>query len=44
MHGNTTKAENGVKTRPFEDILEELELALDIHQQAGSRLGGFILK
>ena len=40
MHGNTKKAENGVKTRPFEDILEELEIAFDVHLQAGSRLGG----
>ena len=40
MHGNTIKTENGVKTRPFEYILSELEQALDIHQRMDSYLGG----
>ena len=40
MHGNTIKTDNGIKTRPFEDILSELEQALDIHAELGSHLGG----
>ena len=40
MHGNTIKTEGGIKTRPFEHILTELERALDIHKQMGSHLGG----
>ncbi len=39
MHGNTeTRA--GYKTRDFDLILRELELAFDLHAAAGSRLGG----
>jgi 3-deoxy-7-phosphoheptulonate synthase len=40
MHGNTIKTESGVKTRRFEDILGELEKAIDIHASCNSRLGG----
>jgi len=40
MHGNTRTLGNGIKTRRFDDILRELELALDIHESEGSRLGG----
>src|SRR5262249_30127910 len=40
MHGNTRTASNGLKTRRFEDILAELEQAIDIHTANGSRLGG----
>ncbi|MEM8485188.1 MAG: 3-deoxy-7-phosphoheptulonate synthase class II [Bacteroidota bacterium] len=40
MHGNTVKTEKGIKTRPFENILSELEQSLDIHAQLGSHLGG----
>ena len=40
MHGNTVKTDNGLKTRRFEDILRELELAIDIHAANGSMLGG----
>ena len=40
MHGNTERAENGVKTRRFDNILGELELAFDIHAQSASILGG----
>jgi 3-deoxy-7-phosphoheptulonate synthase len=29
-----------VKTRSFDDILQELELAFEIHLECGSRLGG----
>jgi len=40
MHGNTESVANGVKTRRFENIRAELDLAFDIHAQIGSRLGG----
>jgi len=40
MHGNTKRAANGLKTRSFDDILSELHQAFDIHEQAGTILGG----
>lgn len=40
MHGNTETTTSGYKTRRFEKILLELELANDIHQREGARLGG----
>ncbi|MCP4758818.1 MAG: 3-deoxy-7-phosphoheptulonate synthase class II [Planctomycetes bacterium] len=40
MHGNTRKTEAGIKTRRFDDILMELEQAIEIHQACGSNLGG----
>jgi 3-deoxy-7-phosphoheptulonate synthase len=40
MHGNTETLSNGYKTRRFENILSELEAAFDLHEQAGSYLGG----
>lgn len=40
MHGNTRAASNGYKTRSFEEIRKELELAFDLHEAHGSRLGG----
>jgi 3-deoxy-7-phosphoheptulonate synthase len=40
MHGNTAVTANGLKTRPFDDILSELEQAFDIHEARGSYLGG----
>ena len=40
MHGNTETTADGVKTRRFEHILAEVEQAFDIHQSAGSHLGG----
>jgi len=40
MHGNTVKTDAGIKTRRFEDILGELELAIDIHAANDSILGG----
>lgn len=44
MHGNTVKAGNGRKTRRFDHILAELELAFDIHLRAGTILGGVHLE
>jgi 3-deoxy-7-phosphoheptulonate synthase len=40
MHGNTRTTASGIKTRKFEDIRTEVELAFDIHQAAGQTLGG----
>ncbi len=40
MHGNTESTRNGYKTRRFDNILSELEQAIDIHQREGSILGG----
>jgi len=40
MHGNTESSQSGLKTRRFENILRELDLATAIHQALGSRLGG----
>lgn len=40
MHGNTETAQGGLKTRRFENILREVELAFQVHQGLGSHLGG----
>ena len=40
MHGNTEKTEDGTKTRRFDNILGELEQALEIHAAEDSHLGG----
>ncbi len=40
MHGNSTTTASGIKTRNFSDIISEVEQAFDIHQQAGTILGG----
>ena len=40
MHGNTESTAQGVKTRKFEHILVELEQAFEIHEAAGTILGG----
>jgi len=40
MHGNTLTTEGGVKTRNFDDILDELTKAFEIHHRLGSVLGG----
>jgi len=40
MHGNTETAAGGLKTRRFENILKELDLAFRIHADMGSYLGG----
>ena len=40
MHGNTETSTGGYKTRRFENIQRELELAFQIHAEMGSHLGG----
>src|SRR5690606_26452003 len=44
MHGNTESVAGGIKTRRFEKIRAELELAFDLHAEAGTRLGGVHLE
>jgi 3-deoxy-7-phosphoheptulonate synthase len=40
MHGNTVNTDAGLKTRDYDSILTELEIAFAAHQAAGSYLGG----
>jgi 3-deoxy-7-phosphoheptulonate synthase len=40
MHGNTETSTGGYKTRRFENIMREIELAFGIHADMGSYLGG----
>ena len=40
MHGNTIKAANGYKTRPFDRILSEVETFFDVHRAEGTHAGG----
>ena len=44
MHGNTIKAANGYKTRPFDLILKEVEAFFDIHRAEGTHPGGVHLE
>lgn len=44
MHGNTRSTDDGIKTRSFQAIFDELSSALRIHQQCGSYLGGVHLE
>ena len=40
MHGNTETTLDGIKTRHFDNILNELQQALEIHHTLNSPLGG----
>jgi 3-deoxy-7-phosphoheptulonate synthase len=40
MHGNTVTAAGGLKTRPFESIVGEVERFFDIHRAEGTYPGG----
>lgn len=40
MHGNTQVTASGYKTRKFDDILQELQLAFHIHQTYNTNLSG----
>jgi 3-deoxy-7-phosphoheptulonate synthase len=44
MHGNTESTADGIKTRRFRNIMKEMELAFDVHRDAGSHLGGVHLE
>ncbi len=40
MHGNTIKAGNGYKTRPFDSILDEVRRFMAVHRAEGTHAGG----
>jgi 3-deoxy-7-phosphoheptulonate synthase len=40
MHGNTVKAANGYKTRPFDRVLSEVQGFFEVHRQMGTYAGG----
>jgi 3-deoxy-7-phosphoheptulonate synthase len=40
MHGNTETTPQGIKTRRFDKIVDELEQSFELHARLGSRLGG----
>lgn len=44
MHGNTHTATNGLKTRDFAAIIEEITACLRIHTSLNSRMGGVSLE
>ncbi|KAK4634648.1 Phospho-2-dehydro-3-deoxyheptonate aldolase [Fulvia fulva] len=44
MHGNTRSTEDGIKTRSFDDVFDELSSALRIHNEVDSYLGGVHLE
>ena len=44
MHGNTIKASNGYKTRPFDRILSEVRDFMAVHHSEGSYAGGIHLE
>lgn len=40
MHGNTIKAQSGYKTRPFEQIIQEVNGFFSVHDAEGTHAGG----
>ena len=40
MHGNTETTPQGIKTRRFDKIVDELEQSFALHEKLGSHLGG----
>jgi 3-deoxy-7-phosphoheptulonate synthase len=44
MHGNTFSTDGGLKTRNFDDIINEVRSAFAIHRSEGSYLGGVHLE
>jgi 3-deoxy-7-phosphoheptulonate synthase len=44
MHGNTIKAANGYKTRPFERVVGEVKSFFAVHKGEGSHAGGVHLE
>ncbi len=44
MHGNTIKAANGYKTRPFDLVMEEIQRFFTVHEQEGTIAGGIHLE
>jgi 3-deoxy-7-phosphoheptulonate synthase len=44
MHGNTIKADNGYKTRPFDRVRDEVQRCFAVHKAEGTYLGGIHLE
>lgn len=44
MHGNTYATDENIKTRSFNDILEEIKLTFEVHRNEGTFLGGVHLE
>lgn len=44
MHGNTFATDNNIKTRNFDDIIEEIRQTFAVHRTQGSYLGGVHLE
>jgi 3-deoxy-7-phosphoheptulonate synthase len=44
MHGITIKSSNGIKTRPFDQIIDEVKQNIRIHKSEGSFMGGIHLE
>lgn len=44
MHGNTIKAASGFKTRPFDNILAEVQAFFAVHRSEGTHPGGIHLE
>ena len=40
MHGNTIKSSNGYKTRPFDQVMDEVRGCFAVHQAEGTWCGG----
>jgi 3-deoxy-7-phosphoheptulonate synthase len=44
MHGNTVKSASGLKTRPFDRVLKEVQTFFGVHRAEGSHAGGVHLE
>lgn len=44
MHGNTFEAPSGLKTRRFDDIVDEVKGFFEVHRELGTHPGGVHLE
>ncbi len=44
MHGNTVRTAGGIKTRPFERVLQEVRTFFEVHRAEGTHAGGVHLE
>jgi 3-deoxy-7-phosphoheptulonate synthase len=44
MHGNTVKSASGLKTRPFDRVLKEVQTFFQVHRAEGTHAGGVHLE
>ena len=44
MHGNTITTDDGIKTRHFDQIIDEVRQSFQIHSEHGSHVGGIHLE